>query len=67
MNPSLTELAEKAQQAARMTTEDIRDLHRVACTADPMAEILIFDLIAEAQQVADRLQRIVGALKAGAA
>ncbi len=66
MNPSLTERAEKAHQAAQMAADDIRELHRAACATNPTLEIVVFDLIAPARQMADRLARIAAALKGGA-
>ena len=61
---AVLEAADKARQGAQMLVDDVRELHSAACTSDALLEILAFDLIAEAQHLADRLARVHHALRA---
>lgn len=58
----LTEAVEKATQASELALSDIRDAHRIACDANPLAEILLMKITVQAAEVARHLAEIRRAL-----
>ena len=58
MNP---ELLTKAQQCADMLCDDIREAHRDASISNPLAELLLRDVLSDAQKIRSRLSEIQAA------
>ena len=56
-----SELLTKAQQAADMAYDDIRDAHRHAPKSNPLLELLLRDVLADAQKIRSRLSEIMAA------
>jgi hypothetical protein len=64
---ALVEIATKAQQTAALVANDLRQLHRLSCHRNPLAEVLAYDALVDAQRLAQHLARIVVAMEADVA
>lgn len=53
----------KAVQCSDLLTSNIRDAHKVACEENPVLEIVLRDLIADAARISRRLAEIKGCLR----
>ena len=53
----------KAVQCSDLLTSDIRQAHRVACQGNPLLEIVLRELIADAVRINRRLAELEGCLR----
>lgn len=53
----------RAAQCADLLVGDIRAAHRVACNENPLLEIALRELIAEAAKLKNRLAELEGCLR----
>ncbi len=53
----------KATQCSDLLVSDIRAAHKVACQANPLLEIILRELIAEAAKIKNRLAEIEACLR----
>ena len=57
------EAVTKAAQCADLLTSDIRQAHSLACQNNPLLEIVLRELIAEAAKIKNRLAEIDACLR----
>lgn len=62
MKPQLEAIV-KATQCSDLLVSDIRTAHRLACQDNPLLEIVLRELIAEAVRINRRLAEIEGCIR----
>jgi hypothetical protein len=62
MNKELLESLDKAEHAMTLAVNKIREAHSKAADANPVASLVVFDLIAPARQIRERLKELQSVL-----
>ena len=62
MKPQLEAIV-KAAQCADLLTSDVREAHKLACLGNPVLEIALRELIAEAARIKNRLAELEACLR----